>query len=185
MATATGIWILNDIPNYEPPVPPTPFPLPPVGPTERKPVGSKPTKSKAQRKHHYVFDVDDNGLDINGFVVQTAKPSHPRQKFRVFLDSNENGRFDKKDQLIGRSGLKQKHAAKGVGNLLDEGEIGQLEVKFKTTKSNASMRSYENDSSYDGTMIHRSVMSFADSDNINIVPPTPINPIIIVPPTLL
>nr|BDD45745.1 hypothetical protein 48 [bacterium] len=145
-----------------------------------------------QRNHHYTFDVDDNGLDINGFIVQTAKPSHPRQKFRVFLDSNENGRFDKKDQLIGRSGLKQKHAAKGVGNLLDEDEIGQLEVKFKTTKSNASMRSYENDSSYDGTMIHRSVMSFADSDNINIVPPTPIypyidpiDPIITVPPTLL
>ena len=109
---------------------------------------------KPQRKHHYTFDVDDNGLDINGFILHTDKHNGKRHKFRVYLDSNENGRFDKNDELIGRSGLKQKHAAKGVGNLLDEGEIGQLQVKSKrddgmlqivqrTSESNASMRSLE------------------------------------------
>ena len=112
---------------------------------------NKSIKSNKQRLHHYAFDVDDNGLDINGFILQTDKHKGKRQKFRVYLDSNENGRFDKNDQLIGRTGLKQKHAAKGVGNLLDEGEIGQLEVKYKkpdgslaivqrSSESNASMR---------------------------------------------
>ena len=90
--------------------------------------------------YHYTFDVDDNGLDINGFILHHNKHEGKRHKFRVYLDSNENGRFDKNDQLIGRTGLKQKHAAQGVGNLLDEDELGQLEVTFKKPKSNASMR---------------------------------------------
>ena len=137
MATATGMWtpFVIDIPSYQPPDPLPPFPLPPVKASAR---GSN--KSKPQRNHHYTFDVDDNGLHINGFILHTDKHKGERHKFRVYLDSNENGRFDKSDPLIGMSGLKQKHAAKGVGNLLDEGEIGQLEVTFKKAKSNASMR---------------------------------------------
>ena len=101
---------------------------------------SRSPEPKKQRNHHYTFDVDHNGLDINGFILHHDKHKGKRHKFRVYLDSNENGRFDKKDELIGRSALKQKHAAKGVGNLLDEGELGQLEVTFKKPKSNASMR---------------------------------------------
>ena len=102
--------------------------------------GGGNSSGNPQRNHHYSFDVDDNGLDINGFILQTDKHKGKKQKFRVYLDSNENGRFDKSDPLIGKSGLKQKHAAKGVANLLDEGEIGQLEVTFKKPRSNASMR---------------------------------------------
>ena len=124
MATANGYWRL-----------PSPH-------ISRVPTFGAP-KQKKQRNHHYTFDVDDNGLDINGFILHTDKHKGKRQKFRVYLDSNENGRFDKSDRLIGRAGLKQKHAAKGVGNLLDEDELGQLEVKFKKTKSNASMRADE------------------------------------------
>ena len=90
---------------------------------------------KPQRKHHYTFDVDDNGLDINGFILHTDKHKGKRHKFRVYLDSNENGRFDKNDQLIGRTGLKHKHASKGVGNLLDDDEIGELIVDFKRPPS--------------------------------------------------
>ena len=56
-------------------------------------------------------------------------------KFRVHLDSNENGRFDKNDLLIGRTGISNKVAAKGVGNLLDEGETGELIVDFKRPPS--------------------------------------------------
>ena len=104
------------------------------------PPEARSSEPKQERKYHYKFDVDHNGLDINGFILHHDKHKGKRHKFRVYLDSNENGRFDKKDELIGRSALKQKHAAKGVGNLLDEGELGQLEVTFKKPKSNASMR---------------------------------------------
>ena len=93
------------------------------------------SSNRKQRNHHYTFDVDDNGLDINGFILHTDKHKGKRHKFRVHLDSNENGRFDKKDQLIGRTGLRNKHAAKGVGNLLDEGETGELIVDFKRPPS--------------------------------------------------
>lgn len=120
-----------------------------------------------QRNHHYIFDIDDNDLDINGFIVHSDKVKGKRHKFRVFLDSNESGCFDKNDVLIGKTGLKQKHAVKGVGNLLDEDELGQLEVKFKKTKSNASMR--ESDDDIDtlsggggGSWINS--LSFGDSD---------------------
>ena len=140
---------------------------------------------KPQRKHHYTFDVDDNGLDINGFILHTDKHKGKRHKFRVYLDSNENGRFDKNDQLIGKSGLKKKHAAKGVGNLLDEGELGQLEVKFKTSKkANPLMKEQEPSSGYQiegqaainklgGSAGNVSVMSFSDSDDNQIVSVTP------------
>ena len=114
-------------------------------PSGSGPAGSKArsAKPKKQRKHHYTFDVEDNGLDFNGFILHTDKHEGKRHKFRVYLDSNENGRFDKNDELIGRTGIRQRHAAKGVGNLLDDDEIGQLEIKFKRHKSNASMRGIE------------------------------------------
>ena len=121
MATATGSWVRTMLSLRS-------------SPTTSSLRRRRP-KRQRNRNHHYTFDVDDNGLDINGFIIQRYRKIHRRYKFRVYLDSNENGRFDKKDQLIGRTGLPQKHAAKGVGNLLDEGEIGQLEVKFKTTNS--------------------------------------------------
>ena len=95
--------------------------------------------NRKQRNHHYTFDVDDNGLDINGFIIQRYRRGHKRHKFRVYLDTNENGRFDRKDELIGKTGLTRKLSRKGIGNLLDDGELGQLVVKFKKDKSNASM----------------------------------------------
>ena len=138
--------------------------------------------SKRERNHHYTFEVDDNGVDINGFILHHNKHESKRHKFRVYLDSNENGRFDKNDQLIGRTGLKKKHAAKGVGNLLDEGEIGQLEVKFKTTKSNASMRDSDDidglSQSIGGGGGRIGSMSFSDSDASQIVSVIPLDAII-------
>ena len=100
---------------------------------------SRSTKTK-QRNHHYTFDIDHNGLDINGFVLHTNKNEGKRHKLRLYLDSNENGRFDKNDLLIGRTGISNKLAAKSVGNLIKEDEVGQVEVKFKRFKSNASMK---------------------------------------------
>ena len=96
-----------------------------------------------QRKYHYSFNVEDKGVDVSGFIVHTAKKNQGRHKFRVHLDSNDNGRFDKNDLFYGHSGLKTKDSKKGVGQILDEGEVGELKIKFKTLESNASMKSAE------------------------------------------
>ena len=93
-----------------------------------------------QRNHHYKFDIDDNGVDINGFILHTDKHKGKRHKFRVYIDSNEDGRFDKDDLLIGRTGIKAKHSKKGVGNLIDINETGKVEVKLKPNRDNASLR---------------------------------------------
>ena len=139
----------------------------------RKP---KKNHSKKQRKHHYAFDVDDNGLDINGFILHTDKHKGKRHKFRVYQDSNENERFDKNDQLIGRVGIRSKHAAKGVGNLLDEAEVGLLEIKFNRDKSNASKRADPQLADItDGLSqtLNLSSLDFNDADGSHIVSVTP------------
>ena len=135
--------------------------------SSRKPesFSSRSSKSK-QRNHHYTFDINDNDLDKNGFIIYSDKGQGKRRKFRVYLDSNENGSFDKNDQLIGRTGLKHKHAAKGVGNLLDEDELGQLEVKFKRYKSNASMRSYKNAGNEPVSSINSMTFSNPDEESV-------------------
>ena len=118
-----------------------------------------------QRTHHYTFDVYDNGLDINGFILQTDKHKGKRQKFRVYLDSNENNRFDKNDVLLGRIGLKTRHSKNGVGGILDEDELGQIEVKFKKPKSNASMRAdEENYSTIRDTPLHGTTIPIKKSE---------------------
>ena len=127
----------------------------------------KRNKSTKQRRSHYAFDVNDNGLDISGFILHVDRHEGKKHKFRVYLDSNENGGFDKNDQLIGRTGLRNKLATKGAGNLLDEDEVGLLEVKFKIPNSNASMRSYRQSREVsDGTSqtINLSSLGFKDSD---------------------
>ena len=98
------------------------------------------SSARKQRNYHYTFDVDDNGLDINGFIVHRNKKGHRRHKFRVYLDTNENGRFDRKDELIGKTGLKRQVSRKGIGSLLEPGEFGQLEIKFNKDRSHSSIR---------------------------------------------
>ena len=74
------------------------------------------------------------------------------------------------------SGLKQKHAAKGVGNLLDEDELGQLEVKFKKPKSNASMKTDPQLSEItDGlsSTLDLGPLHFSDTEGSQIVSVTP------------
>ena len=104
-------------------------------------------KSRAnsrQRKHHYIFDVNHKGVDFSGFIVHSANKHYHGHRLMVYLDANDNGRFDKKDELIGVSKLKNMHSHNGVGGILDSGEIGKVKVEFKRNKSNASMRSAEN-----------------------------------------
>ena len=176
MATANGVWIPIDIPlpNTQAPNPLPPYPLPPVEPTARKPVGSQSNKSKAQRKHHYTFDIDDNGLDINGFILHHDKHEGKRQKFRVYLDSNVNGRFDKNDFFFGRKGLKIKHSKKGIGAVLGEDDIGQLEVKFKRLKSNASKKTSQNAGNDPNYSVNS--MSFNDPASAAVVDVSPPEP---------
>ena len=116
--------------------------------------------------HDYTFEVDHKGLDINGFIRHTDKHKGKHHKFRVYVDENQNGRFDKNDLLIGKTGLKQKFADKGVGNLLDENEIGQLEVKFKKSALMRSEKSCEG--ALDSHLTGVSSFFFADSDGNDI-----------------
>ena len=129
MATATGSWVKTMLSLRS-------------SPTTSSLRRRRP-KRQRNRNHHYTFDVDDNGLDINGFIIQRYSKFHRRYKFRVYLDTNESGRFDRGDELIGMTGLKDKHSKKGIGNLLEDGELGQLKVKFKKDKSNESTVSAE------------------------------------------
>ena len=103
--TAVGCWLPVGLNVY-------------CGPASK----SRSTEPKKQRKHHYAFDVDDNGLDINGFILHTDKHEGKRHKFRVYLDSNENGRFDKNDPLIGRT----VHTVHTVSALLTTAEASKL-----------------------------------------------------------
>ena len=130
MATATGTWSSNITSGF-------------IDLARRK--SKEITKDDLidQRRYHYSFNVDDKGVDVSGFIVHTAKKNQGRHKFRVHLDSNENARFDKNDKFYGHTGLKTKHSKKGVGQILDESEVGELKIKFKTLESNASMKSAE------------------------------------------
>ena len=106
---------------------------------------SRSPEPKKEREYHYSFNVEDKGIDVSGFIVHTAKKNQGRHKFWVHLDSNDNGRFDKNDSFYGHSGLKTKDSKKGVGQILDEAEVGELKIKFKTLESKASMKTPEGD----------------------------------------
>ena len=98
-------------------------------------------ESKSNRKHrnhHYTFDVNHNGIDINGFIVHHDKHGGKKEKKRVYLDSNENGRFDKDDLFLGSTGINEKVTRKGAG--LDRDELGHVEIQFKQTKNRSDMR---------------------------------------------
>ena len=123
-------------------------------------------KIPVKPNHDYTFEVYHKGLDINGFIRHTDKHKGKHHKFRVYVDENQNGRFDKNDPLIGKTGLKQKFADKGVGNLLDENEIGQLEVKFKKSALMRSEKSCEG--ALDSHLTGVSSFFFADSDGNDI-----------------
>ena len=97
-------------------------------------------ESKSNRKHrnhHYTFDVNHNGVDINGFIVHHDKRGGKKEKKRVYLDSNENGRFDKDDLFLGCTGINERATRKGAG--LDPGEIGHVEIQFKQSKNRSDV----------------------------------------------
>ena len=96
--------------------------------------------NRKHRNHHYTFNVDHKGFDLNGFIVHTDKHRGKRDKFRVYLDANENNRFDKRDLLIGRAGLKDQHSKDDVGELLEQGELGGIKLKLRELRTDPSKR---------------------------------------------
>ena len=79
------------------------------------------------REFHYVFNAELDGQEINGFIVEKTKKK--RHKFKVYLDTDNDGAFTKSDQLIGKTKLTKKRSRGDAGGLLD-GLDGQLEVDF-------------------------------------------------------
>ena len=61
---------------------------------------SRSPEPKKERKHHYLFNVEDKGIEVSGFIVHIAMKNQGRHKFRVHLDFNDNGRFDKYDSSM-------------------------------------------------------------------------------------
>ena len=161
MATAHGIWSSNLISGL-------------IGLARKRSKESRKDDLlfKRARLHHYVFDVDHNGLDLNGFVLHADKRKAKREKFRVYLDSNENAKFDRNDLFFGTTALKDANSQDGVGGILGETEVGQLKVRFKKIKSKASLGSA--DAEEPDVIIKR--LSFSDSDGASVAavnpPPT-------------
>ena len=79
------------------------------------------------REFHYVFNAELDSQEINGFIVEKTKKK--RHKFKVYLDTDNDGAFTKSDQLIGKTKLSKKHSRGDAGGLLD-GLDGQLEVDY-------------------------------------------------------
>lgn len=83
----------------------------------------------------------------------------------MFLDTYEFGRFDRNDELIDKTSLTRKLTKQGIGNLLEDDELGQLEIKFKKDNSNALMRGVGQDDSERNSRISSvQSLSFTDSD---------------------
>lgn len=95
--------------------------------------------SKREYLHHYVFDDDYNGLDLNGFVIHADKSKAKLEKFCVYLYSSKNARFDRNDSFFGTTALKDTNSQNGVGGIVGEAEVSQLKVRCKKIKSKVSL----------------------------------------------
>ena len=91
------------------------------------------TKSRNERNHHYTFDVEVNGNDMHGFVVEKTRLI--RHRFKVYVDSDDDGLFSKSDTLIGKTKLRRKHSKGGAGGLLNGQNDGRLVADFISERS--------------------------------------------------
>ena len=74
-------------------------------------------KSK-QRTHHYFWDLDDGRP---GFVRQTK-----RDRLKLFVDSDGDGLFTKKDELVGSTRIKKSYRGLGLGELIEVDTYGSI-----------------------------------------------------------
>ena len=82
---------------------------------------SRKSRPAGSRRFHYSFDLDGGH---SGFVLH--KNSRRKARIRMFLDSNENGRFDQKDQLLVGGVLKQAFSSSKPGSLLKSSNAGLI-----------------------------------------------------------
>ena len=85
-------------------------------PKRLRPVGS--------RRFHYSFELDGGH---SGFVLH--KKSRRKGRLRMFLDSNDNGLLDRRDQLLVRGILKKPFSSSRPGSLLRGSEDGVITAK--------------------------------------------------------
>ena len=71
-----------------------------------------------QRRYEYVWDLDDGRP---GFVRQTK-----RDRLRIFVDSDSDGLFTEKDELVGRARIRKNYRGIDRGRILDEGAFGSI-----------------------------------------------------------
>ena len=82
---------------------------------------SRKSRPAGSRRFHYSFDLDGGH---SGFVLH--KNSRRKARIRMFLDSNENGRFDQNDQLLVGGVLKQAFSSSKPGSLLKSSNAGLI-----------------------------------------------------------
>ena len=90
-------------------------------------------KFRKHRNHHYTFNVEVNGNDVQGFVVEKTRLI--RHRFKVYVDSDDDGIFSKSDKLIGKTKLRRKHSTGDAGDLLDGQNDGRLVADFISERS--------------------------------------------------
>ena len=76
------------------------------------------------RRFHYSFELDGGH---SGFILH--KKSRRKGRLRMFLDSNDNGRFDKKDQLLVGGVVKKPFFSAKPGSLLKLSDAGLITAK--------------------------------------------------------
>ena len=91
--------------------------------------GASNKQSKAERRYHYVWDLDDGRP---GFVRHTK-----RDRLKFYIDSDGDGLFTKNDVLISRAKIKRRFRGMGRGELLQNDDVGTI-TAFNTVDPNGS-----------------------------------------------
>ena len=76
------------------------------------------------RRFQYSFELDGG---YSGFILH--KKSRRKGRLRMFLDSNDNGRFDQKDQMLVGGVLKKPFFSFKSGSLLKSSDAGVATAK--------------------------------------------------------
>lgn len=100
----------------------------------------KKQRSAGSRRFHYSFDLENGS---SGFVLH--KKLRKKGHLRVFLDSNENGIFDRKDELLVRGPLKKPFVFARPGALLRRSEVGVITAKVHAMDDHSSHDHHHHD----------------------------------------
>lgn len=70
------------------------------------------------KKVDYLWDLDDGAP---GFLRRTRP-----DRLKLYVDTDRNGLFTRGDVLLGRAKITRRHRRSGTGDLLPEGQVGQI-----------------------------------------------------------